>query len=137
MKFLIPEWLMDWVKEGINRLRMKRPKFFRNLSRVGDVAIMLTGLPWGLHQAELTWHFTVPDALTALSSKMVTGIGIGLKIASMLTVKTIPIAQTVSGEPITVVDKYKMPFTAKTEAKEIEKIDPPPPIVQGVSEPQK
>lgn len=131
----IPQWLLDWLAESWQRLKMKRPKFFRNLGRAGDIVIMLTGLPYLLVQAEDMFGFTAPAFLTVLSNKLAFGIGIGVKLASHLTVKSTHVAQTVEGQAVSVLDTSKLPFTEKSEAKEVRESVPPLPVDPTVPEP--
>lgn len=131
----VPQWLIDWLVESWQRLRMKRPKFFRNLGRMGDIAIMLTGLPYLLVQVEDLFGITMPAALTALSNKLVFGIGLGVKLASHLTVKSTHVAQTIEGQAVSVLDTSKLPFTEKSEAKEVKDSVPPLPVDPTVPEP--
>lgn len=132
---IVPQWLIDWVIETIQRLRMKRPKYFLYLSRFGDIATMLTGLPYILVQIENTFAVSFPYFLTAFSNKLALGIGLGFSLASRLTVKSTVVAQTTEGSAITVMDKTNMPFTEKSEAKDIKEAAPPPPVVDEVPEP--
>lgn len=133
---IIPQWLIDWVIETIQRFRMKQPKYFLYLSRFGDIATMLSGLPYVLVQIESRFGVHFPDFLTVLSNKLALGIGLGFSIASRLTVKSTVVAQTTEGSAVTVMDKTNMPFTEKSEAKDIEKAVPPPPVVSEVPEPE-
>lgn len=130
----LPQWMKDWFIEAIQRTKMKRPKFFRNVGRIGDVLVLLTGLPYLIEQTELLFHFTAPGIVEVLSNKLVSGIGVGLKIASWLTVHTQPVAQTEEGKGLKVVDEQKMPYTAKADAKEMESTKPPPPVAPEVPE---
>lgn len=131
---IIPQWLIDWVIETIQRWRMKRPKYFIYLSRIGDIAVMLTGLPYLLVQVEDIFKVTLPPILTLLSSKLAFGIGIGVSIASRLTVKSTVVAQTSQGDAVTVMDKTNMPLTEKSEAKDIALIQPPPEVMPEIPE---
>lgn len=140
---VIPQWLIDWLKESLHRFKMKRPLFFRNISRAADILLMLCGIPYVLHQSELIFDYKINDyvdssitsLLEVLSNKLAIGIGIGMKLAASLTVKTIPVAQTEEGRGISVTDEKTMPFTAKAEAKEMLKQVPEPPVSSDVPEP--
>lgn len=132
---MIPQGLIDWIVELIQRFGMKSPKFFQKLGLISNILMLLSGIPYAIHQAELIFHFTSPEWLIFFSNKLVIGIGIGLKIASKLTIKTTPVAQTEEGEAVTVLDKTKLPFTTKTEAKEVEQTVPPPPVIPEVKSP--
>lgn len=137
----LPQWLKDWLKESWQRFKMESPKFFTILNRLASLIILIPGLPYTLRQIEnILFEFgvvyTFPDILTVLSNKLAIGIGLGLKLGSWLTVKTTPVAQTEAGQAITVLEKSKMPFTTKSEAKEVEEIFPPPPVVPEVPEPE-
>lgn len=137
----IPQWLKDWFIESYHRLRMKRPRFFTILDRIASLVVLIPGIPYFLRQVEQILlndfhiHYTFPEILTVLSNKFAMGIGLGLKLGSWLTVKQQPVAQTESGEAITVLEKSKMPFTVKSEAKDIASAVPPPPVVPEVPDP--
>lgn len=138
----LPQWLKDWLKESWNRFKMKQPKFFTILSRIASLVILIPGIPYTLRQIEngllefagITYNF--PDFLTVLSNKLAIGIGVGLKIGSWLTVKTTPVGQTAEGQAITVLNKEKMPFTTKSEAKDVEETKPPLEVLPEVPEPE-
>lgn len=131
---IIPQWIIDWVVETIQRWKMKRPKYFVYLSRIGDIAIMLTGLPYVLVQIEDIFKITLPAFLTVLSNKLAFGIGIGVSLASRLAVKSTVVAQTAEGDAVTVMDKTNMPLTEKSEAKDIALTKPPPEVIPEIPE---
>lgn len=137
----LPQWLKDWFKESWQRFKMKRPRFFIILSRIASLVILIPGIPYGLRQAEhillqFGIHYTFPEILTVLSNKFALGLGVGMKVASWLTVKTTPVGQTTEGQAITVLDKDKMPFTTKSEAKDVEESKPPLEVIPEVPEPE-
>lgn len=132
----IPQWLIDWFVETIQRWKMKRPKYFVYLSRIGDIAVMLTGLPYLFVQIEDHFGVTMPEFLTVLSSKLAFGIGLGISFASRLTVKSTVVAQTKEGDAVTVMDKTNLPLTEKSEAKEIANTEPPPKVMPQIPSPE-
>lgn len=137
----VPQWLQDFIKETFQRWKMKRPKYFVYLSRFWDVIMMLTGLPYllvqsGLILAAFDIKVTWPGFVLWLSNKLIAGIAVGFSVGSRLTVRSTVVAQTTEGNAVTVMDKTNMPFTEKSEAKEIAETKPPPPVVTEVPEPQ-
>lgn len=130
----IPQWLIDWVVETIQRWKMKRPKYFVYLSRIGDILTMITGLPYLLVQAEDMFDFTAPDFLTLLSNKFAFGAGFAISLVSRLTVKATVVAQTSQGDAVTVMDKTNLPLTEKSEAKEMAATEPPPEVIPEIPE---
>jgi len=138
---ILPQWLKDWLNEAWHRFRMKQPRFFVILDRIASLVILIPGIPYALKQIEEALlqfgvHYTFPIILTVLSNKFAVGMGMGLKLGSWLTVKTQPVGQTEEGKAITVLETSKMPFTSKSEAKDVDEQKPPPPILPEVPEPK-
>lgn len=135
----VPQWLQDFVKETIQRWKSKCPKYFLYLHRFWDVIMMLTGIPYLLVQAgfilaafdiQITW----PDFVLWLSNKLIAGIAVGFSIGSRLTVRPTVVAQTSEGSAVTIMDKTNMPFTEKSDVKEMADTVPPPEVIPEIPE---
>lgn len=126
--------IIDWIVEAIQRLGMKSPAFLKKVGMISNVLMLLSGLPYLIEQTEEMFNWTAPEFLTVLSNKLSFGIGIGLKIAASLAVKTPIVAQTEEGKAITVSNENKLPFTTKADAKEVAETVPQPPVVTEVPE---
>lgn len=116
---------ISFIQETIQRLFQKSPKFFKLWQIVYGGLILLTGVPYTLTQ----FGVSLPEPINTMSNKAVAFFAAGAWLMSRLTVKSTPVAQTEEGKAITLLDSKKLPFTTKTEAKEIEETIPQPPII--------
>lgn len=137
----LPQWLKDWLKEAWHRFKMERPLFFKVMDRIVSLLVLIPGLPYVLRQIEQILlefgvEYSFPAFLTILSNKFAVGLGIGAKIGTWFAVKSTPVAQTEEGQAVTVLDKEKMPFTTKSEARDVALAEPPLKVAEEVPEPQ-
>lgn len=130
----VPQGIIDWIVEAIQRLGMKSPAFHKRVGMISNILMLLSGLPYLIEQTEQMFNWTAPEFLNVLSNKFSFGIGVGLKIAAKLAVKSSIVAQTEEGKAVMVTDEKKLPFTTKSEAKEVEALVPPPIVVTDVPE---
>lgn len=131
MNMPLPQWLTDWITETLNRLFIKQPKYFKYWSWLSYAGMGVSGVPY-----LLTWFgVELSEPFATLSNKFVTGVSVAMYWMSKLAVKTAPVAQTETGEAIKITDDKKMPFTSKSEAKDVDKTVPPPPVVPEVPNP--
>lgn len=114
-----------FLVELINRIKAKSPKFFFVLS---VITASLTGLGWVPTMLRDWFNFEMPPNLVVMCQD-IAKYATGFFAASMLPVKSPPVAQTPAGAPVIVTDEKKLPFTTKSEEKKIEKAVPPPPVV--------
>jgi len=119
---------LNWLRETLERLFMKSPKFFKIWQLISTLTMIISGVPYIL--TALGVH--LPEPFSTLSNKVVTFCGATALLMSSLTVKTDPVAQTEEGKAITVLPTDKLPFTKKTEAKEVQDKVPPPPVIPEV-----
>ena len=103
--------LFDFLREMIQRLGTKSPKFFRVIGIVSAAAALVTGLP-GLFQ-EL--GITLPAWAEIAQSKTISIAATVSFFISKLTTQSAPVAITQSGEILTKTNEEKLPFTAKAE----------------------
>jgi hypothetical protein len=116
---------LNWLRETLQRLLLKSPKFFKIWSWFWGAVMFISGIPYLLTQ----FGVVLPEPFASLSNKVAATAGlIGLFMSSM-TVKTAPVAQTEEGKAITVLPTGKLPFTEKSEAQEVEATKPPPPVI--------
>src|SRR4030095_4165871 len=106
---------LNWLRENLQRLFLKSPKFFKIWQLVSGGLMLLSGVPYLLTALGIT----LPEPLSTMSNKAVTFAAAGALLMSSLTVKTPAVAQTEEGQAVIVHDEKKMPFTTKTEAQEI------------------
>lgn len=122
--------LFDWFQETLNRLFIKQPKYFKYWTWLSMVGMAISGIPY-----LLTWFGVVlPEPLASTSSKFFTGVSVAMFWMSKLVVKTPQVGQTTEGQAVQVTSEKQMPFTAKSEAKEIESKEPPPKVLPSVPE---
>ena len=107
---------------------MKQPKYFKYWTWLSYGLIAISGIPLLLVQ----FNIILPQPFATLSNKFVSGVGTAMFIMSKLAVKTPIIAQTEAGQAVNVLNIQKMPFTAKTEAKEVSEENPAPPILEDL-----
>lgn len=96
---MIPPALRKWLVETLNRLFIKKPKYFKYWQWVSIALMSICGIPYMLVQ----FSVSLPDWLQVLSNKFVSGASIAMLIMSQLTVKPPDQPQPVNPE--------KMPFT--------------------------
>lgn len=123
--------LKDFFIEFVNRLRTKSPKFFRVLQVFALIVIGLGYLPWVVNR--YLDGVTLPHGVVTLCND-IAGKGVTFLIGLLFAVRTPPVAQTEGGVAVQVTNEKKMPFTAKDEAKVVEKKVPPPPVAHDVPE---
>ena len=121
---------LNWLRETLERLFMKSPTFFKIWQIIATLMMIISGVPYIL--TALGLH--LPEPFSTLSNKVIAFCGATALFMSSLTVKTQPVAQTEEGKAITSLPTDKLPFTKKTEADEVAKTIPPPPIVEGLPE---
>lgn len=115
----------SFLIEFLYRLRTKSPKFFYVLSWIMAVLLVIAKIPYALKH----WlNIEVASNFVEMGNDIAWIAG-GFFAATVLPVKSPPVAQTKDGQPITVTDEKKMPFTAKSEEKQVEESVPPPPVV--------
>jgi len=105
--------LMDYLKELLQRLKTKKPKFFVVLQIITGVLGAITGLPAFLAQ----FSIILPPAALVLENKYVAWASIGFMIASQLTTSSPAATVTKDGVVLTKTDEKKLPFTEKVEVK--------------------
>lgn len=118
--------IIDFFIEAFNRIKTKSPLFFTILQGIGIGVIIFGRSPW-LVDRYTSW--TMPQGLLNLCND-ISSRAEGFLLAALFAIRTKPIAQTESGEAVRVTDEKKMPFTAKEEAKLIEKTSPEPPVIE-------
>jgi hypothetical protein len=123
--FKIPPIIKDWLQETINRLFIKKPKYFIYWQWISGLATMICGIPFLLKNLNIE----LPDPFDTFSNKLVTWVGFAIFVMGQLTVSAPPVAQTPEGGAVKTIDDKKMPLTAKSEAKKVEEMIPPPPEV--------
>lgn len=122
---------LDWVREAWNRLSQKSPKFFKVWQILWGGLLFLSGIPYTLAQ----FNITLPPPIDFLSSKFVAAMSFGAWLMSQFAIKTTPVAQTTEGSAVTILDKDKLPYTSKTESKEVQEQVPQPPVVSNLDDP--
>lgn len=122
--------ILDFFKEMVNRIGSKSPMFFKVLQVLGASLTFAGYVPSMLQQ----WFgIEVSGGVIHICEK-VAAVSAGFFASSMLAAKPAIVGQTVSGLEVKVTNENKMPFTAKSEAKDIAKTIPPPDIIEEVTE---
>lgn len=117
--------LFNFFREAWNRLGSKSPKFFFITKIIGASLALAGKLPWALDR-----YTNIEPSQQFIT--LCSDIGLffaGVFGASFLPTASLPIAQTQSGEAINVTNEKRFPFTASSESKEMDKEQPPPPVV--------
>lgn len=122
----------DFISETLQRLFQKSPRFFKWWQIISGSFAVLSGIPYLLVQ----FNVNLPEPFATMSNKAITFFAAGAWFMSKLTIKSPPVGQTKSGEAVTVLDKSKLPFTTKSEAKDVEQTVPPPPVITNVEKPK-
>jgi hypothetical protein len=115
---------LDFLREFLNRLVTKSPRFFKILQVIFGLLTFVSYVPSMLQR----WFGVEVPGSTITLLEDIAKYSAGFFAALLLPVKQVPVAQTPEGEAIKVTDEKKMPFTAKAEAKAIEETVPPPPV---------
>jgi hypothetical protein len=103
--------LFDFLRETLNRLFTKSPKFFMIWQIISGLFVFISGLPLLLTQFNI--HLQEPFA--TLSSKAVTFAAIGMLLMSKLTTQSKQVAVTEAGDVLKKTDDQKLPFTSGQE----------------------
>jgi hypothetical protein len=123
---------LNWLRESLQRLFMKSPRFFKIWQLISSLTMLLSGVPYILTALGVN----LPEPLSTMSNKIVTYCAATALFMSSLTVKSPPVGQTEEGKAVTVLPTDKLPFTQKSEAIDVAKTVPPPPIVSEIPEPE-
>lgn len=123
--------LMNFIREGLERMFQKSPKFFTWWQRISGAFTLLSGIPWVLEQFKVT----LPPPFDIMANKAIAFFAAGAWFMAQFPVKSTVVAQTNEGQAVTVLDKTNLPFTEKSEAKDVAETKPPPDVVD-VKEPE-
>lgn len=121
----------NFLRETLERAFQKSPKFFKWWQIISGAFAMLTGIPWLLTQ----FNINLPEPLNTMANKAIAFFSAGALFMAQFPVKATTVAQTDQGKAVTVLDTQKLPFTEKSEAKDVKETVPPPPIAD-VREPE-
>src|SRR6186997_2436264 len=107
--------LVLWLQETLNRLFINQPKYFKWWTYLSYFLMALCGIPYLLSSLNIV----LPEPFATLSSKFLSGVAVMMFWMSKLVVKTPAVGQTTEGQSVQVTSEKEMPYTAKSEAKEI------------------
>lgn len=122
--------LINWLQETLNRLFIKQPKYFKYWTWLSMVGMVVSGIPYVLTALGIT----LPEPFATTSNKFISGVSIAMFWMSKLVVKTPQVGKTTEGQAIQVTSEKEMPFTAKSEAAEVEESKPPLETIPEVPE---
>lgn len=122
---------LNFLREALERVFQKSPKFFKWWQIISGIFTVLTGIPWALEQ----FNITLPPPFDAMANKAIAFFSAGALFMAQFPVKATAVAQTQEGKAVTVLDTNKLPFTEKSEAKDVKETVPPPPVAD-VPEPE-
>lgn len=122
--------LLNWLQETLNRLFIKQPKYFKYWTWLSYLLMAICGIPYVLSSLNIE----LSEPFATLSSKFISGIGVALFWMSKLVVKTPVVGQTTEGQAVQVTSEKDMPFSAKSEAKEVDQTKPPVEVLPSVPE---
>lgn len=111
----------DFLKELIQRFSGSTPKFFRVLTVVGAIATFIGFVP------DLLGFLNITLPLTWLpwTERILKISGITIAVVAKLSVQSKVVAKTPEGALLKERDTDKLPFTAKEEIKQAEKLPLP------------
>lgn len=121
---------VNFFRELLNRVATKSPKFFKVLQLFGASLTFAGYIPSMLQQ----WFNVTVPGYTITMCEDIGKYAAGFFACSLLAVKTPTVGQTVEGSPVQVTNEKAMPFTAKSEAKEVAAAKPPEIVLPQVPE---
>lgn len=122
--------VLIFLKELLQRLLVKSPKFFKIWTWISSGLILITGIPAFISM--LPVGITIPDIFNQGVTVAVRYAGIGVLLMSLLTTQSKPVGVTEAGTVIKATDDKKLPFTAAAEQKSAEKHEVTPVAVVEV-----
>jgi hypothetical protein len=122
---------LNFGREALQRMFQKSPTFFKWWQRISGLFTILTGVPWILEQ----FNVTLPPPFDIMANKAVAFFSAGALFMAQFPVKPTIVAQTDEGKAVNVLNTTKLPFTEKSEAKDVKETVPPPPVAD-VPEPE-
>jgi len=111
--------LIDFLRESLQRLFQKSPKYFRIWGYISMTAALVTGLPGLLQELGIN----LPDWAAVLQNKVIGWASTIAFLIAKLTVQSTPVAMTPGGEVLKKTNEEKLPFTAANEQKAANKAD--------------
>lgn len=123
---------LNFLREALERVFKKSPKFFKWWQIISGIFATLTGVPWVLEQ----FNVNLPPPFDVMANKAIAFFSAGALFMAQFPVKPTVVAQTSEGNAVTVMDKTNMPFTEKSEAKDIAATKPPPEVIAEIPEPE-
>lgn len=115
---MIPQnnMLIAYLRETIQRLFAKSPKFFMIWTIVSSALVLLTGLPDLLSSLSFL-HITIPNVWDAKVTSAVAWASRAALFMSLLTTQSKPASVTADGVVLKKTDEKVLPFTAAVEVK--------------------
>jgi len=113
--------VLTFLREFIQRLFTKSPKFFKIWTLISGALVLITGIPAFITM--LPVGITIPDIFNQGVTTAVRYAGTGVLLMSLLTTQSKPGAITDGGVVIKSTDSNQLPFTAATEMKSAIKHD--------------
>lgn len=104
--------LILFLRETLQRLLTKQPKYFKVISTVSAVLVAVTGIPEALQY----FGIDLPTIWDEHINRIVGVASTAAFIISSLTAQNPTVGVGTDGSIIKKVDEKKLPFTAKTEA---------------------
>jgi hypothetical protein len=105
--------LIAFLKENLNRLFTKKPRFFIWWQWLTGALSAVTGLPGVLESINVT----LPETLAHYENKIVAACAAGFFLASQLTSASPVATVTKDGAILKQTDASALPFTAQVEVK--------------------
>jgi hypothetical protein len=105
--------LINFLRESLNRLKTKKPKYFIWWQYITGAMALITWLPTLLTNLGVT----LPAAATSIMVKLVAACTTGVLFTSQLTTSSPVQAVTKDGAVLKQTDAQVLPFTAANEVK--------------------
>jgi hypothetical protein len=103
-----------WLREGMQRLFKKSPKYFRWWQRLTGFITAVTGLPALITAAGIT----LPPAATVLENKIISIFAMGMFFMTLFPTQTTINSISPQGVPNQQLNPKVMPFTLKADLKQ-------------------
>ncbi len=105
--------VLAFLKEFLQRLFTKSPKFFKVWTYISGALVLITGIPEFI--SALPFNVHIPDLLNEKLTVAIAWASRAALLMSLLTTKSQPIGVTPDGKVVKATNDKVLPFTAASE----------------------
>lgn len=113
--------VLMFLKEFLQRLFTKSPKFFKVWTWISGALVLVTGIPQLI--SSLPFQVHIPDVFNERLTAAIAWSSRAALLMSLLTTQSKPVGVTEDGKVVKATDDKQLPFTAATELKSAIKHD--------------